>query len=86
MGFIERSGYCPRCRMVYDYAVEPDENAVLSVLYNTAFNHKKSVVLEQQPGFPPRGHPLPTRRGIAGLFLIQSIPLPWTCKRPGRGF
>ena len=51
MGFVERSGYCPRCRMVYDYVVEPNESAVLPALYKDSFNHTTSVVLEENPGF-----------------------------------
>ena len=53
MGFIERFGYFPRCRMMYDYVVEPDENKILPTLYNDTFNHKTTLVLEKKPGFEP---------------------------------
>jgi hypothetical protein len=41
--------YFPRCRMVYDYAVEQDENRILPRLYDPLFDHKKSVVIEEKP-------------------------------------
>jgi hypothetical protein len=41
--------YFPRCRMVYDYAVETDEAGILPRLYDPLFDHKKSVVLEEKP-------------------------------------
>jgi hypothetical protein len=41
--------YFPRCRMVYDYAVETNETGILPRLYDPLFDHKKSVVLEEKP-------------------------------------
>jgi hypothetical protein len=41
--------YFPRCRMVYDYSVVQDENEILPRLYDPAFDHKKSVILEEKP-------------------------------------
>ncbi|HAJ80685.1 MAG TPA: hypothetical protein DCO75_13050, partial [Fibrobacteres bacterium] len=51
MGFVERNGFCPRCRMVYDYKVEADENKILPDLYSDSFNHKTGVILEEKPYF-----------------------------------
>jgi hypothetical protein len=39
----------PRCRMVYNYIVETNENSILPLLYDPAFDHKNSVVLEEKP-------------------------------------
>jgi hypothetical protein len=49
MGFFERPGYFPRCRMVYDVVVEPNGDAILPKLYAPTFNHKKTVLLEEKP-------------------------------------
>ena len=51
MGFVERNGFCPRCRMVYDYKVENDENKILPDFYSDSFNHKTGVILEEKPCF-----------------------------------
>jgi hypothetical protein len=84
MGFVERGGYCPRCRMVYDYMVEPNESGILPALYNDSFNHKTSVVLEENPGFAPIA-------GVAGdsskcritSYSLNSITMDVTTPRPG---
>jgi hypothetical protein len=49
MGLAPRSPYFPRCRMAYGYVVQPDENMILPALYDSAFDYRKSVVLEEKP-------------------------------------
>ncbi|HUI91718.1 MAG TPA: YfhO family protein [Chitinivibrionales bacterium] len=41
--------YFPRARMVYGYAVEQDESKILPLLYDSSFDYKKAVVLEEKP-------------------------------------
>ncbi len=53
LGLAPHTGYFPRCRMVYDYIVQPDENRILPALYDSAFDHRKTVVLEEKPFMPP---------------------------------
>jgi hypothetical protein len=53
MGFVERQSYFPRCRMVHDYTIEGDEDKILPTLYSDSFDHKRTVVLEEDPGFKP---------------------------------
>ena len=49
LGLVPHPSYFPRCRMVYDYAVETDENKILPTLYDTAFDHRRTVILEEKP-------------------------------------
>jgi hypothetical protein len=49
MGLAQRPGYFPRCRMVYDYVVQPDESKILPLMYDSSFDCKKTVVLEEKP-------------------------------------
>jgi len=49
MGLGYNQTYLPRCRMVYKYAVEPDENNIQPLMYNPAFDYRNSVVLEEKP-------------------------------------
>jgi hypothetical protein len=49
MSLAANPTYFPRCRMVYDYAVEHDEDKILPLLYSPSFDYKKSVILEEQP-------------------------------------
>jgi Bacterial membrane protein YfhO len=53
MGLAPRPSYFPRCRMVYDYAVQSDENMILPELYDSGFDYRKSVVLEEKPSPAP---------------------------------
>ncbi len=49
MSLVAHPTYFPRCRMVYNYVVEPDEERILPLLYSPGFDHRKSVILEQMP-------------------------------------
>jgi hypothetical protein len=53
MGLAQRPTCFPRCRMVYNYIVEPDENRILPALYDSSFDHRKTVVLEEKPSVAP---------------------------------
>jgi hypothetical protein len=53
VGFVQREGYFPRCRMVYDYIIERDEAKILPALQSDSFNHRTTVVLEDDPGIQP---------------------------------
>lgn len=49
MSLVPHPTYLPRARMVYDYAVMPDENAILPRLHDPSFDHRKTVILEEKP-------------------------------------
>jgi hypothetical protein len=49
MSLVANPTYFPRCRMVYNYAVERSEDSILPLLHSPAFDYKKSVILEEQP-------------------------------------
>jgi hypothetical protein len=49
MSLATRPAYFPRARMVYDYAVEPDESKILTALYDSSLDHRKTVILEEKP-------------------------------------
>jgi hypothetical protein len=53
LGLAQRTGYFPRCRMVYDYVVQPDESKILPTMYDSSFDHRKTVVLEEKPSIAP---------------------------------
>jgi hypothetical protein len=56
MGFVQRTTYAPRCRMLYNYVVEPDNNKILSTLYSDSFNHQTTAILEEQPSLAINGN------------------------------
>jgi len=41
MGLFLRPAYFPRCRMVHDFVVEPQEDNILPRLYAPSFDHRK---------------------------------------------
>ncbi|HMD69610.1 MAG TPA: hypothetical protein VKF42_12065, partial [Chitinivibrionales bacterium] len=49
MSLVAHPTYFPRCRMVYNYIVEPEEERILPLLYSPGFDHRKSVILEERP-------------------------------------
>ncbi len=53
MGLALRDTYFPRCRMVFDYSVVREEKNILPLLYDSSFDYKRKVILEEAPGFKP---------------------------------
>jgi len=49
MGLTMRPTYFPRTKMVYNYIVQPEESMILPTIYDSSFNHRKTVVLEEKP-------------------------------------
>jgi hypothetical protein len=49
MGLVFHPTYFPRCRMVYDYIVQPDENKILPLFHDPSFDHRKTIILEEKP-------------------------------------
>ncbi len=49
MSLVPNPTYLPRCRMVYNYIVEPREDSILPLLHSPAFDYRSSVILEQRP-------------------------------------
>jgi len=52
MSLVPNPTYFPRCRMVYDYVVEPREERILPLLHSPEFDYGKYVILEEKPLAP----------------------------------
>ena len=49
MSLIPHPTYFPRCRMVYNYIVEKNENDILNKMYSPEFDHARTIILEEKP-------------------------------------
>jgi hypothetical protein len=67
MGFAYNQGYLPRARMVYDWAVEPEESRILPLLHAEGFDHTRKVILEKQPAIAPAAATDSTAAGSASI-------------------
>jgi hypothetical protein len=85
MGFVERPECFPRCRMVYNYVIEKDENKILPTLYGDSFNHKSTVVLEEKPDFEPAPRASPDSGASCRIvkYSINAISMEVTTDRDG---
>ncbi len=73
MGLFLRPAYFPRCRMVHDFVVEPQEDNILPRLYAPSFDHRKTIVLEEKPAVQIQ--PADTSSRVADSCRITSYSL-----------
>lgn len=57
LGIEQRTSMMPRAWMVYNYRVVSNEDSIISVIKDSAFDHRSSVVLEQEPTITLSGPP-----------------------------
>jgi hypothetical protein len=84
MSLAMRQTYFPRCRMVYDYLVQPDENKILPTLYDSSFDHRKTVILEEKPAINPEVGVADTSWSCRiGNYTLNSIDIDVTTQKNG---
>lgn len=53
MGFLYNPTFFARARIVHDYVIEKNENAILPLLWSDSFDSKNKIILETDPKITP---------------------------------
>jgi hypothetical protein len=84
MGFLYNSAFFPRARIVHDYVVENNENAILPLLWSDSFDYKNRIILESDPKITPSAAADPQKESVfIKEYSLNKIKIESTAEQTG---